>query len=76
MGQESLQITESQHTPRDRPGTTWKQMEVVITGQSRDAAGMGVVALNLGELMGTWGQKCSDVEIIHGFVSTFLFFFF
>lgn len=50
-------------------------MEVVITGQSRDAAGMGVVALNLGELMGTWGQKCSDVEIIHGFVSTFLFFF-
>lgn len=73
MGQESLQITESQRTPRNRPGTTWKQMEA-ITGQSGDAAGMGVVTLNLGELMGTWGQKCSDVKIIHGFISTFFFF--
>lgn len=45
-----------------------------ISGQSGDAAGMGVVTLNLGELMGTWGQKCSDVKIIHGFISTFFFF--
>lgn len=48
-------------------------MEAII-GQSREAADMGVVTLNLGELMGTWGQKCSDVKIIHGFISTFFFF--
>lgn len=48
-------------------------MEAII-GQSGEAADMGVVTLNLGELMGTWGQKCSDVKIIHGFVSTFFFF--
>lgn len=44
-----------------------------ITGQSGDAAGMDVVTLNLGELIGTWGQKCSDVKIIHGFLSTSFF---
>lgn len=64
---------ESQHTPLKRPGTTWEQMETIT--ESGDAAGMGVVTLNQGELMDTRVRSALTSRSCHAELC-FLFFFF
>lgn len=64
---------EGQHTPLKRPGTTWEQMETIT--ESGDAAGMGVVTLNQGELMDTRVRSALTSRSCHAELC-FLFFFF
>lgn len=53
---------ESRHTPLNRPGTARKQMEIITGRRTQDAgvgnaAGVGVVTLNLGEVTDTHGVR-------------------